>query len=84
MSSPDPGTYAAMHKQAFRIAYDFLNDHFPPEHDPNWWDKTMGDVSLIGNMYGENKLVVCLITALIEYLSEEDERRRNNATATGY
>lgn len=80
MSTPTPGTYAAIHKQAFRIAYDFLNEHFPPEHDPNWWDKTMSDVSLIGNMYGENKLVVCLITALVEYLTEEDERRTGHGS----
>jgi len=79
MSTPSPGTYAAIHKQAFRIAYDFLNEHFPPEHDPDWWTKTMNDVSLIGNMYGENKLVVYMITALVEYLTEEDERRKQNA-----
>ena len=80
MSAPTPGTYAAMHKQAFRIAFDFLSEHFPPEHDPNWWDKTTGDVSLIGNMYGENKLVVCLITALLEYLADEEERRKSNGS----
>ena len=82
MSNPTPGTYVAIHKQAFRIAFDFLNEHFPPDHDPNWWEKTMSDVSLIGNMYGENRLAVHLMTGIVEYLSEEDERRKANGGST--
>lgn len=81
MSTPTPETYAALHKQAFRIAFDFLSEHFPPDHDPNWWEKTMEDVSLIGNMYGENRLVVHLMTAIIEYLNEEEERRKQSGSA---
>ena len=41
----------------------------------------MGDVSLIGNMYGENRLVVHLMTAIIEYLNEEEERRKQSGSA---
>ena len=75
MSSYTPGDYAAIHKQAFRIAFDFLNEHFPPEHTPEWWEKTANDVTLIGNMYGENRAAVRLVGAMFEYLEEVDKER---------
>jgi hypothetical protein len=78
---PSPGTYMEIHKQAFRIAFDFLNDHFPPENDDEWWKKTADDMTLIGNMYGENRCVVHLMTGVFEYLSDENERRKKNGTA---
>ena len=75
MSGHTPEVYAAIHKQAFRIAFDFLNEHFPPEHTPEWWEKTANDVTLIGNMYGENRAAVHLVAAMFEYLEEVDKRR---------
>lgn len=78
MSNPTPGTYAAIHKQAFRIAFDFLNEHFPPENSDEWWKKAADDMALIGNMYGGNRCAVHLMTGIYEYLSEENERRKND------
>ena len=83
MSNPTPETLAAMHKQAFRIAFDFLTDHFPPENSDEWWEKTANDMTLIGNMYGRNRCVVHLMTGVFEYLNDENERRKTNGTA-GY
>lgn len=81
MSNPSPETYAEIHKQAFRIAFDFLNAHFPPENNDEWWKKTADDATLIGNMYGANRAAICLMTGVFEYLSEENERRKTNGTA---
>lgn len=77
-----PEQYASQHKQAFRIAFDFLNEHFPPVNDDGWWKKTADDVTLIGNEFGENRSLVCLMSGVYEYLSEENERRKQYGVAT--
>ena len=75
MSVHTPEQYAAIHKQAFRIAFDFLNEHFPPENSAEWWEQAANDVTQIGNMYGESRCVVHLVAAVYEYLEEVNKRR---------
>ena len=78
MKEYTPEQYYKLHQQAFRIAFDFLNEHFPPEHFPEWWERTANDVTLIGNQYGENPAVPHLIAAMFEYLEETDRRRQEH------
>ena len=72
-----PEEYAKMHKTAFRIAFDFLNTHFPPGDTDEWWvqsAKDFADASISG---GENRLVMELLNAVCTYIGDEYQKRRN-------
>lgn len=66
-----PEEYAKMHQKAFRCAFDFLNSHFPPGMEPEWWDQAAKDVSAASAAAGENKLVIELLAGVYEYLNSE-------------
>jgi hypothetical protein len=72
-----PEEYQRLHKEAFRTAFDFLNMHFPPEQDPEWWLQAAKDLSETSVLHGENDLVVGLLSAVYDYLEEERKRRAN-------
>lgn len=73
-----PEEYAKIHPQAFRCAFDFLNEHFPPSEDPAWWDKTAKDCSAASVAFGETPIVICLLNGVMDYLNEEYKRRYGN------
>jgi len=76
-----PEEYARMHQKAFRCAFDFLNQHFPPGHDPEWWDQAAKDVSAASISAGENTLVIELLDGVYTYLGKEyQERSKQNGT----
>ena len=81
MSLPSPEEYVQLHKQAFRIAFDFLNAHFPPENGAEWWKSASDEMSMIGNQFGGNPLVAELMIGIFEYLDEE-RRKRYEGTGT--
>lgn len=70
-----PEEYAEMHKKAFRVAFDFLNSHFPPDANPSWWDGAAKDCSAASLSAGENKLVIELLCAIMFYLEHEYKER---------
>jgi len=70
-----PEEYAKEHQKAFRTAFDFLHEHFPPEEDPAWWDQTAKECSAASVAAGESKLVLELLTAVMSYLEIEYRRR---------
>ena len=70
-----PEEYAKEHQKAFRTAFDFLHDHFPPEEDPAWWDQAAKNCSAASVMAGESPLVLELLTAVMSYLGDEYKRR---------
>ena len=65
----------AMHQKSFRTAFDFLNKHFPPGKDPEWWIQTVKDCDDASILAGENKLVIGLLGGVIDYLEDEYKRR---------
>lgn len=67
-----------IHQVSFRSAYDFLNEHFPPGPDLEWWEQTAKDASAASVKCGENKLAILLIAAVCDYLESEYKRRGNN------
>lgn len=69
--------YAALHPRMFRIAFDFLNKHFPPEDTDEWWEQTAKDCEDASITAGNNPLVINLLAGVIEYLNEETMKRRN-------
>lgn len=75
---PSPEEYVAKHRQAFRTAFDFLNAHFPPEHDSEWWEKTSFDLGTTAAGAGENELTKILLLAVTDYLEQESKLRREH------
>lgn len=70
-----PEEYAEIHKKAFRCAFDFLNEHFPPQQDDEWWIKTAKDCSAASLAFGETPIVIWLLDGIMNYLNEEYKRR---------
>ena len=77
-----PEEYAKMHQKSFRIAFDFLNTHFPPGTEPEWWDRAAKELSDASIMGGETKLVIELLVAVYNYLGEEYKKRSENNGCT--
>lgn len=71
-----PEEYVERHKRAFRVAFDFLNAHFPPFHASDWWDMTANDLGKIGRENEDNTLLVELIIGVYNYLEKEEKIRR--------
>ena len=70
-----PEEYAKMHQKAFRVAFDFLNAHFPPGSDDEWWLRSARELADTSVAAGENKLVIELLNGVFSYLSDECKRR---------
>ena len=73
-----PEEYAKIHQKAFRCAFDFLNEHFPPQDDPEWWNRTAQECSAASLAFGETPIVIELLTAVMTYLGYEHKRRYRN------
>ena len=75
-----PEEFAAYHKLIFRVVFDFLNEHFPPGNDPEWWEQLSKDVSITGTKYGGGQLLIGMLVAVMEHLEEiYKERRKTDA-----
>lgn len=75
-----PEEYAKLHQKAFRCAFDFLNEHFPPQQEEEWWTKTAKECSAASVAFGETPIVCELLTAIMNYLGDEYKRRYGNGT----
>ena len=71
-----PEEYAAYHKLVFRTVFDFLNDHFPPQDDPEWWKKFSEDTSAASYSVKGGPLADGMLLAIGDYLEEEMKKRR--------
>ena len=74
-----PEEYVQQHKAAFRIAFDFLNAHFPPGQDPEWFEQTAKDFSEVGTVNYSNDLAIQLLLGVYSYLEHEWKRRNLHA-----
>lgn len=74
-----PEEYARMHQQAFRCAFNFLNQHFPPGDSDEWWLKAAKDCSADSVSCGETPLAIELLNAVMNYLGQEYKRRYQDA-----
>ncbi len=70
-----PEQYYAIHQMAFRTAFDFLTQHFPPGQNSDWWGKTANDAGKAYLAAGEETLTFELLHGVIEYLEKEWKRR---------
>ena len=75
---PAAEEYVKMHQKAFRCAFDFLNAHFPPAPEPEWWNTVAGDVEKADRECGS---VICrqLLLGVYNYLEHEWKERYGNA-----
>ena len=78
-----PEQYYAVHQKAFRTAFDFLTNHFPPEKDTAWWEKTANDVADAYMETGQESLAYQLLRGVYEYLDKEWKRRYLNESDGG-
>lgn len=67
--------YSERHKKAFRVAFDFLNGHFPPSSDPDWWDNTILDASKAITGNDDFNLTRDLIFTIFDYIDRECKLR---------
>ena len=74
-----PEEYYARHQQAFRCAFDFLNKHFPPGDDPEWWVQFSEDIKNADDAQHGNQLATFLLIGVLDYLNEEYKRRKKDA-----
>lgn len=75
-----PQEYYTLHQKAFRCAFDFLNSHFPPGEDPEWWEGATKDLEIASISQKENTLAVELLTGVWFYLEKEMKRRKELET----
>lgn len=76
-----PEEYAKMHQKAFRCAFDYLNQHFPPGNTDEWWKQAAQDLSDFSVAAGENRLVIELLSGVYWYLESVWKEKTNNVKA---
>ena len=62
--------YRQIHKTAFRVAYNFLEAHFPPVNTDEYWKKTCDDAAYVSAQHITNELCQGLLGSILIYLSE--------------
>lgn len=75
---PNHREYAERHKKAFRAAFDFLNSHFPPTTDLDWWSEAVLETGRIMQESGDtSNLTRDLLLAVFNYIDQECKLRMN-------
>lgn len=74
----EPEEYLAYHKLVFREMFNFLNIHFPPQEDPEWWKKIAEDTDEVSDRIKGGPLVNGMLLAIGDYFEEEYKKRRGN------
>lgn len=52
------------YKRAFRIAFDYLEQHLPPQNTPEWWTAAAQGISAIYNQANRSPFLQALLTAV--------------------
>lgn len=56
------------HKTAFRVAFNFLTEHYPAQDTEEYWIKTCDDISFASGENIDNRLCQELLGAVLNYL----------------
>lgn len=75
-----PEEYATYHKMVFRVIFNFLNAHFPPQPEEEWWLKLSEDIGKASDEAKGGPFVDGMLAAVADYLEEEWRKRK---TAVG-
>ena len=57
-------------KQAFRVAYDFVDKHRDPKFSTDYFSGILAEFNELRAATGENMLLDCLLTGVYEYLAK--------------
>lgn len=79
-----PEEYLTYHKMVFREMFNFLNAHFPPGNDPEWWKQLCADLDQASEKLKGGKLTNGMLLAISDYLEEEYRKRRKNNEETDH
>ena len=76
-----PEQYADRHKKAFRVAFDYLNAHFPPGDSTEWWEQTAKDAEYASIVISNrDPLATELLVSIYNYLEKEWKKRYGGKT----
>ena len=71
-----PEEYLTYHKLVFRVMFDFLNSHFPPQDSKEWWKQFAVDSEQASDQVKGGKLANGFLFAIGNYLEDEYKKRR--------
>lgn len=74
-----PEALTDAYKTAFRLAYDFLQQHTPAQHSADYWVETTRDAARITAQHPGNRLLMGLMLAVVAEL----EGQYKEATTAG-
>lgn len=57
------------HKTAFRVAFNFLTEHYPAQDTEEYWKLTCADISIASGENIDNRLCQELLGAVLNYLA---------------
>lgn len=64
-----------LHKTAFRVAFDFLQSHWPPENTEEYWLKACDDIRYASYDNTTNELCQELLSAVLVYMSNSSKQQ---------
>lgn len=74
--------YLTDHKRAFRVAFDYLNAHFPPSMDDEYWTHAAEDIGEASKSTDNDPLTMELLVGVYNYLEKEYTLRRGQDEQT--
>lgn len=69
------------YKRAFRIAFDYLEQHLPPQNTPEWWIAAAQEISGIYNQANRNPFLQALLLAVygeLERITRDQAEQKEN------
>lgn len=69
------------YKRAFRIAFDYLEQHLPPQNTPEWWTAAAQEISAIYNQANGTPFLQALLLAVygeLERITRDQAEQREN------
>lgn len=69
-----PEALTGAYKAAFRLAYDFLQQHSPAQHSADYWTRTTQDAAAITAQRPGDHLLQGLVMAALEELERQDKQ----------
>ena len=66
-----------LHQAAFRAAFDFLEQFYPPRDDEEYWIKAAETCGNVAYQHEGNPLIIPLMVTMMDYLGETWKERQN-------
>lgn len=64
-------------KDAFRVAYDFMNKHNSILHEADEYTRTVNEIYGVAKTYGVNPLMMRLVVACYEFICDKSFAMRS-------